>query len=287
MKNANMKLLGDRNWQYAVRYDYDTIYPGGYCQCPDYCRCSKIVNAKVKDVDAQFIAELLVKNWLETGMRLKQPSDRALLAYTVERVLTAGNVYLPENWDIRVVGGYYGQEVDKIRWTGPEQVDGNLTALTATNDTNEWVKISLIAEYGFMLDELDGATFDIATVNLDQIHVTRPAKPDRRKATDDNTPAGLVLDNGTGLRLIDGHHRFTNLRHANRAKALYIVARTGNSAPNMPPSARRKTASTPATAALTALAALADSDTFQLTRSEQNMLRDITARLCPTPDEKQ
>jgi hypothetical protein len=192
----------------SLRYSVEVTYDNGTdeCECGnDYCRCSTIVNAKVDYIPCERLAKEIV-------------SDNLLLQYCVERILTH---YKPlrdnDNWDIKVEGGYYGEELGDVTLNKDvaETLSNILMSLDgATN--NQIVETALQVEYGFILPTLKDKKWTLTSIaifllDLGNEHHAANLDDDRvltYRLTEPDV-VGLVIETEGKFRVIDGYHRIT------------------------------------------------------------------------------
>lgn len=199
----SLKILSDGG--YFGDTDYDSTSCTG--NCSDYCRCSQIVNARIRSVCAASIVEEVVP----------KKHRNSILGYCVERVLRLCGVCDKENWSIKIVGGYYGQECNGISL---DDITKNIAIKHINNlmsqSDSQRVEYVLQLEYGYTLPILSGKTWKLLSVDRNNIIVGQEQYYDRKlmplivtKYVDHQFPIAVcVLENGGRYRLIDGYHRF-------------------------------------------------------------------------------
>ena len=221
MTTAGTKTLCQTNWMYTG-VAYDATSTRHNCHCDSICRCSVITGGRVTTIDIDAIAAELAAGHT-SGTKTLPAQDRKLLTYAIGRVLSANRIWETHNWDIRIGRGYYGEEVTGVLYTGDGDIDRTISRLLTTTSTADWIKIALEAEYGYVLDELRNATFDVQKLSLADIHIAHRGKRDMRdtKPTD---ICGLVTADGGRWRLVDGHHRIANVGGSGSKTGTFITA---------------------------------------------------------------
>ncbi len=204
------RLSGDSG-RYAAEYDYDTTPCIG---CDDYCRCGKIVNAKVTSVSVSSLFSTLTD---QRGLG-KSPSKNVLLfwKYCVDRTLRAHKVWQPEHWDVGISDGYYGEEVNGgyMERHLKDAIICSINKLAVAKTMGDMLLILLKEEYGHVLPELKEKKWTIKMVDRDSIivpqqdHYRRLDSEVVKNYTGYELPSAVVLKNDDEtFRLIDGYHR--------------------------------------------------------------------------------
>lgn len=202
-------------------YDYESDNSG--CQCPDYCRCGRIVNAKVKGIDIEKILDTLFAYTIE--------NKDELLKYCFHRILTHGGGVKPENWEVNICSGYYGQEVDGIRLSTDvaESIVQSLTKLLEIKKDVDRIMFVLEHEYGYILDSLKNATDchikEVITYDIvipQQEHYRRLNKDVVAAYKDYSLPICVCLETDGKYKLIDGYHRMHAHRHNFKNKIIVV-----------------------------------------------------------------
>lgn len=229
----------------GVDYDYDELHSCDEVCFNDYCRCGRIVNARVTSIDKARIALEFIDALKKSIGKQHNLSDMDKLA--VDRIVAAQNLS-PDDFDIEVGGGYYGEEIYGVRLSSTrhneilEQINRFGTIDPA--DLTAQVEYLLEVEYGYVLDDLKGKTFTIEEISLDDVvfaargHYVRldadlvasyKARFDKnlafRSVELDQIPVGIVEADGPRFRVIDGYHRFKALQELTSEKTKTIVAR--------------------------------------------------------------
>ncbi len=187
---------------YFGEVDCDYTCCTGECG-DDYCRCSKIINAKITSLDALSIAKKLIpKKDLDT-----------LKGYCKERVLRHCGVFDLDNWEPNIQQGYYGEQCDGISL--------NNTVLSKVKEllkTGLTIPKVLTLEYGYLLENLKNCKWNIAVVPRESIiigqnnYYSNKLNPKIVDSYKDHTfPICVCIhmpESGNGHILIDGYHRF-------------------------------------------------------------------------------
>lgn len=229
-----IKLATDRDFDYALNYDYDTDYSA--CDDDDdYYRNSTIVNVRTsKDVNAAFhiMGQL-------TSTRSK--SSYTYKMYLLERFISCAIRERLDEFDYNIIQGYYGEEFSGFTIPNglTEKVNAyikKLNNIDAKNINRKAVEEVLIAEYGYLLPHLTDKEWFFDKVELKNIV---PGNSDYR-SLDNKTikDYGSELDErtrgqnarryltclcrkiGDKYILVDGYHRFAA---ANKSKAKHML----------------------------------------------------------------
>jgi len=135
--------------------------------------------------------------------------------YCINRILTILKVWDPDNWDINVSSGYYGEEIQSVelKYGIAADIEDQLNKiLFDLKTTKEKIEALLILEYGYILQKIQNCNYRIETVAKNKIIFQREhyQKLDRAaiKAYEDySLPVGIVFEDNNTHTLIDGYHR--------------------------------------------------------------------------------
>lgn len=200
-------------FSYGVEdYEYDRTSCTG--RCDDYCRCTRIIDAQVKKIGAPLSSVYLRTKKVDAGywesgtVRVQSVIEQ----YAIDRLFRIHKLYDTDNWELKISGGYYGEECD-----GSQPLDHVRNAferdVLACLDMPllDVVKFLLEKEYDTMHKSIEHVTH-AEIVELDPRGLTRQEEHfsrAKREAKDsygltDGIPVGIVYE---GSRLIDGYHR--------------------------------------------------------------------------------
>lgn len=193
----------------------DITYDRSECTCDpdrdsgDYCRRTRIISTKVKNVEIEKIKANLTMLKKSGGKPLKlHPLDN----YCVDRLLRSHKIYDKDLWEIEVESGYYGEEIGGVFFKGQENLFADIEKLLKLQKNEEKMEFVLGREYGYILDVLKNKTWEISTIFKNQIvqkqetYHKKVEKCDFYK--DWKLPVCVVLDLSDGkYRMIDGYHR--------------------------------------------------------------------------------
>lgn len=216
----NLSLLTNAHYAAGVEYDYDRNSCG--CRgeegdrCDGYGRCSTIDNARVTKVDIVAFAKNVCENIEDEFTR-----------YCVERVIVHSPARDRENWEVKVCGGYYGEEVDGVNlpWPYRGEVEGAIAGVVGALTNKTKLMLALNAEYGYVLPALEPLDhFEIMEVPTAAVRVPQT---DHYKRLDRGIvkmyegyqgivgvgimerERNTILGYPFSVRLIDGYHRFS------------------------------------------------------------------------------
>lgn len=206
---------------YTVDVDYTN---GGDCEsygCDDegICRCGTIENPHVAGIPCDRLAEKIA------------PSE-LFLKYCVERILRHFKpLHDSSNWDIQVEGGYYGEELGEVKLNESvaEILSNILLSLEKATD-NERIEAALALEYGFILPTIKNKTWSLEKITLADVELGQTkhaSKLNEERIIDyminDAPIIGIVLESAGKYRVIDGYHRVTAAKKANRNRVVWAL----------------------------------------------------------------
>lgn len=232
-----MIQITDRNFIYYTHYEYDTHYDCISYGCDSICRCGRIYNEHIISVDIKAIVDLLINEYYndkDISSKRNYTIDyilgnigREINYYTVDRILRLNKIYDPVKWNIKVISGYYGEEIEEVKLYKDitKRIDKQLEEAFDIVDLSKRVEYLIELEYGYILPELQGCKYELIYVNKDDIIAGNPSQ--YRKVTKEDAEhyniytsiKGVVIQNESKYRLIDGYHRF----FANKSPILSVL----------------------------------------------------------------
>lgn len=220
--------LADINFNYCgVECNYERIYDCRSYGCDSICRCGRIEDTSIEDVNIPDIVEILYQRYIGED-NLSQKRDNKLKSilfgtgkeldiYTIDRIVRKYKLYDPESWEVNVVGGYYGEELDSIMLSPyiANKIEEEFDIAFSIDELNGRVEYLLGLEYGSLLPELENCNYEVTEVDKKDVIFGSNDHYDRVKLKDlthydeknYNGIRGVVLDKGDKFRIIDGYHR--------------------------------------------------------------------------------
>lgn len=205
------------DFHYYVDIEYGYAYNCGP-ECDPYCRCGQIIDIRFEPLDKQAVARRIIE---------KKKIKDELTRYVVERFCSR---LTEESFEVDVVAGYYGQEIGGIYLDWQDRADIEyLIGLDAEITIKELLK----REYGYLLDRLKTATFEVVRVNLSDVQLRQDEYA--RKVSEENLstievssrffPVALCEEADDGkYAVIDGYHRVAKLKDTKKRKVFIVVA---------------------------------------------------------------
>jgi hypothetical protein len=159
--------------------------------------------------------------------------------YAVMRFIVHAGLADPDSWYADVCNGYYGEEIAGVSSEIPD-IMNKVNQFILDNrylSNTEKIRNALIAEYGYILEALEGKGLDnIEKVAVEDIrfgspdHYTRIDRKGIEKFYADyedyDLPFGICIDEGNGkYRLIDGYHRVTYAKIKKLSEVPMIVVK--------------------------------------------------------------
>jgi hypothetical protein len=195
------------NFLYYSDVEYDTEYEcqnGSDCCDNDYCRCGQIVNERLTRVP-DILTEYQRKKHFDPPTKL-----RVWDLYCIDRLLVLHKAYDPDSYYIKVVGGYYGQEIGSVTLNCGKVLDEKINHVLSLPKI-EKIKYVLNEEYGYILPELEGKNFKVQKVKKDRILFGQKEHYKDIEHTEyyetHDLPRGICVADGKMFRVLDGYHR--------------------------------------------------------------------------------
>lgn len=204
---------------YYFEYDYDTYYAchhGSSCCDNDYCRCGVINNTQITKVDLDY---LLRATFEEIDKKKKTWTD--IDRYCVGRLLIAHNMHDGSNYELTVCGGYYGEEISGIYSNSIYAYMNDVREMFALSDDNARIKFVVQKEYGYLLDDMHDAVFELKTVKYSDILAPLDLRRVEGESHSFDTAIAICRHIGDDkYRIVDGHHRWKNAEGQKKVKIL-------------------------------------------------------------------
>lgn len=220
----------------GVEYDYESERNcDGGCQ-DDYCRCSKICDAHVTEINVTTIKNYIIET-LKRENTLTEIVKDPFTVYCIERLMVIHQMYNMELYEVQVEGGYYGEEIGDVTFFNFQKFHRDLSHLVHLTTNKGKMEFILMKEYGKILDKLKDVEWSIENVNLSEISI--PNEKYATKLKEENfeyllepSTHGVVLNKDESTRvftLIDGYHRYTKNKEKNADQEIQmVVARPKN-----------------------------------------------------------
>lgn len=193
---------------YAFDYDYD-IYRacqhGSDCCDNDYCRCGEIQNGKITSVDLDYLFKQT------TDEIDKKRKYTEIERYCIGRMLIHHKMYDPESYELLVCRGYYGEEIDGIECYNSHSYITAVREMLMLPDDDAKIKLVIRNEYGYLLDDMKGANFELKEVRYEDI--LPPIDLRRTEGESHDFGCAIAVCKRVGddkYRIVDGHHRWKN-----------------------------------------------------------------------------
>jgi hypothetical protein len=227
-----MKKLLDINFEYCIEYNYSNHKNCADSGCEDegICRCGRIEDVEIKEVRVNQIASKIYSNYFDSSKSSKRNIKiNSILSditpdvdlYTIDRILRVNKIWEEWNWNVNVVGGYYGQEVDGVYLINSFglKLQSQIDKALSIESFRDRVEFLLNIEYDKVLPELVGRDWKVIDIKKSEIsigsvpHLSKVKSKELEFYSKDNYSLlrGIVLNTGNKLRLIDGYHRLSQL----------------------------------------------------------------------------
>lgn len=222
------------DFKYMVSYDYDTIYSCEESGCNEegICRCGHITNTYLNSVDISAITTNIYSEIFDNSISTKRQViinslwgiSEEIEKYTIDRILRINKVWKPEFWDINVVGGYYGEEIDEVVLIEDmvQKLNTQLERASAIDNLKDRVEYLLHLENGYILDTLKDTNYVFSLIDIDNIIFSNPEHKQRILIEDlehysdkkYNGIRGIVRKEGEKFKIIDGYHRLSKTENS-------------------------------------------------------------------------
>jgi len=220
-------MILDTDFQSFINVDYDY-----YSSCEEYgcneegiCRCGEISNTSIKLVNVGKISNEIYSLYFDDSVSTKRNAviqslwgiTTELNKYTIDRILRLNKIWMPENWEVNISNGYYGQEIEEVVFVSDfaKKLESEIEFALSINSKKELIYHLLKLEYGEVLDKLQDSKFEVLTIKRSDIifgnnnHFQNVLKEDLDHYSDKNYSGirGIVNKSREKFKLIDGYHR--------------------------------------------------------------------------------
>ena len=222
-----MSKLLKRSFKWAgVDCDYDRYTTCEESGCDYICRCSKIINQRVCDVDISVISSEIYAEFFDDSLSTKRDNkinsvlfgiSKEIDLYTIDRILRNFKIWDSDNWEVDIDGGYYGEELGDIclEYHISKRLEDEIELALSIDDINSRIEYLLKLEYGYLLPELKGRSYEVVTLNKEDI--VFGSVNQYKKVSNENLDhysdkkytgiRGVVMEDGKKFKIIDGYHR--------------------------------------------------------------------------------
>jgi hypothetical protein len=210
----------------GIEIDYDRRYSCKESGCDDICRCSQIINAKIKSINYNQIIENIYDNFFDKSISTERDSKlnsilfditKEVDLYTIDRITRIFKLWDKSNWNINIEYGFYGEEIESITINDSisKQIDENIKIAFSIQDLTGRIQFLLGLEYGYLIPELEKCKFEVIDINKSdlifgsdsQLKKVKGEKLEHYNDFNYNGIKGVVAKKGDKWRLIDGYHR--------------------------------------------------------------------------------
>lgn len=221
-----MILEKDFSWATKLSYDVDNHCDEYGCNQEGICRCSIITNAQVTEVRFSDLNKEIFDEYRDNSIISRRNSKLDSLLhnitynidwYTVNRILVANKLFLPQSWNINVFDGYYGEEIGEVT-IEPElskKIDTEINKALEILDLQKRIEYLLTIEYGGVLPELKNCKWEEVEVEVDKLLFGNSRHKDNTLSKELNYYSdsqykgirGIIINRFGGYQVIDGYHR--------------------------------------------------------------------------------
>lgn len=183
---------------------YNACKNGSDCCDNDYCRCGKIIDFEIVDINLRSLINQFVSL-----------SDNKIDKYCIDRLLNCSAIKDYDSWEPNIDGGYYGESFNgcKLKSKVVDDIKNDMTKLFTLNDVDK-IKFSLSKEYGYLLPILENCTkINITNVDINKViksnlnHIKKLNSKHVDQYKDYKLPIAICKEEHLGFNLIDGYHR--------------------------------------------------------------------------------
>ena len=216
-----IQLTPKKDYHYCFKTSQDTADCTGECRDEGICRCSRIINIKIEEINTGLIIDKIIP----------KKYQNSILGYCAERILRLCGISDINNWEVDIIGGYYGEEIGGIYLVNQVYniISTHLDSLMTQSDKQR-MEYVLELEYGYTLPILVKKTWVICRVPRDNLRIGQEQYYDKKLSpnivkeyADYQFPIAICIKiDDYCYRIIDGYHRFAASKQSK--KVTIIVA---------------------------------------------------------------
>jgi hypothetical protein len=206
------------------------------CEDDGICRCSSIIDINIKNIKLSQLTDIIYEYYLPVD-RISRKRDLCISKilyggesvdkYCIYRILSNNKVYIPNNWELKIVSGYYGQEISGSIMNNEifYKIRKEIKSLFSLKKLSDKIKYTLKLEYGYLSDNIINSDFEIISIykkdidieSLNKNHFLNTKKEDlsHYSRVSYNLPRGIVKKMLNGYSIIDGYHRIESINDDN------------------------------------------------------------------------
>lgn len=192
------------DWYYTsiLDFDYETSHNCSEEGCDDICRCEKITDTSLSNLDVIKLVKTVT-----AGI------DDKILVYCIDRIIRLQKLN-EDCFDLNTCDGYYGEEISGITMHSEyeKKIAENLRQLKGLSDIKK-IKFVLTLEYGYVLKDLEHTSkvevseVDFSLISFKDDYSKKLCLSENYYDEKFELPRGIFIRNGGRFRLIDGYHR--------------------------------------------------------------------------------
>lgn len=224
-----MSFLNEINFHNSginIEYDYTTD-----CEergCGGICRCGEISNEHITEINLSTLVNRIYDSYYKSKQNLAEKRDSRIIEvlsgvgkdinlYCIDRIVKHFKLWNIDYYSIIKEYRYYGEELTGVflHKNLSKKVQSEIDYVNQLTSFNEKIEHLLVLEYGKILPQLEGCTFEIKEVCKSDIIFGSKSHYNKVKSkvldfysdySYDNI-RGLAIKDGSKYRLIDGYHR--------------------------------------------------------------------------------
>jgi hypothetical protein len=215
-KNKIKNILQNNYYYRGVECNYEierNCYLLG-CNEEGICRCGIIYEAKITKTDPNYLLTC-IQDEIEKNFQGKQnPMKNPINTYAIGRLIIHHKMDKEYNYDIHIIKGYYGEEIDKITNLNHDNFIKDLIHVLSLNSNTSKIEFLLTLEYGYVPEHLKNLNWETKNIPIQQITYL---EQQFEKATEDNNQTRyplnpdeqsiICIEQGNHYQLVDGYHR--------------------------------------------------------------------------------
>lgn len=224
-----VNLIGfDFKNQLRVNYSSINSCETSGCNEEGICRCTQITDCSVEKVSISQMVEEIHNFYFDKSKSSKRNIkineilygiNQEIEKYTIDRILRINKVWNNECWEVQLINGYYGQEIDVVilQQELAAKIQNEIGLALSILGINNRIEFLLKLEYGKILPHLQNLDWKLIRLSKDDINVPSQSHLEIVKkkelnyyfAPKYNSIRAVVIKDDDKWKLVDGYHRLS------------------------------------------------------------------------------
>jgi hypothetical protein len=189
------------------------------CEILNYCNCRIPIGLSIFDYNIDYMISDILEYILGVNKKrsiklysILKGVNVKLLKYAIDRVLVKSNIFDLEEWDYKVIKGYYEHVVAKLVLVREKDILNNIKYIFGAKNEKEFIFRLLEFEYGYVLEDFKNKKITYKKVDKKDIIYNDDILEESINEYYDYyyLYSGVLLKSNDKWILQDGYHRLSS-----------------------------------------------------------------------------